>query len=161
MRGHRDDVDDRAALAAAAHVLDRRLHEEERAAGVDRDVLVEEFGRRVQQAAAGGEAGAVHQPVDAAEPFARPLDRRPALRRVAHVAGDELGLRAVRPELRGHLLAGLAAAAGDHHGGAVARRGDGGAQTLGAAADQDDLALEQSVVEFVHRSAHLRVAPRR
>ena len=40
---HRDDVDDGAARAAGDHVLDRCLHEEERTAKIDRDVLVEEF----------------------------------------------------------------------------------------------------------------------
>src|SRR5690606_11723870 len=72
--GDRDDVDDRAGRLAAQHVLHGGPHGEEGAAQVDRDVPVEHLGGRVEQGAAVGEPGRVHQAVDSTERGDRRLD---------------------------------------------------------------------------------------
>src|SRR5215216_7816398 len=65
--GGGDDVDDRAGRLAGHHVLDRRLHQEERCPQVDRDVGVEQLRGGVQQGAPRGQPGRVDQAVDPAE----------------------------------------------------------------------------------------------
>ena len=63
------------ARPASLHVRDRGLHEEERAAQVDGDVLVEQLRGGVEQRAARGQAGGVDQAVDPA--VAARSSRRP------------------------------------------------------------------------------------
>ena len=104
--------DDRARRPAGHHVRHRGLHQEERPAQVDRDVLVEQLGSGVQEGAAGGQPGRVHQPVDPAVDADRRLDRGPGLARVADVGLHERGVRAVGAQVRGDLAAGRGVAAG-------------------------------------------------
>ena len=76
-------------------------------------------------------------------------DRGDGLGHVGDVGLHVAGLGARGGQLGGDLLAVLGVAPGEDHGGALAGGGpgDAGAETLGAAADQDDLAGE----EVLHR----------
>ena len=75
VRGHGDDVDNRARLASLGHVPHGRLHGEERCTKVDGDVLLEHFGARVEQSAARRQPRRVDEAVHPAEAFHRPFHR--------------------------------------------------------------------------------------
>ena len=120
--GDRDDVDDCPGRLAADHVSDDSLHREVRAAQIHRDVRVEQFGRRVEQRAARGQASRVDQAVDAAKFGDSCLYGRLGLRDVADVGLHEARRRT---QLDDELLSGLASAARDDDLGPFAHGGAG------------------------------------
>ena len=134
------------AAAGAAHHSRRLLHEQERRARVDREQPVPELDARVVERAAAAEPRGVDQPVEAAEALVAGTDDRAALRLVGEVGGDEDRLAAERRELVAHRLAALAIApADDDARGAERHRAarDRGAEALGAAGDDHDLAVRR------------------
>jgi hypothetical protein len=146
----------RAWLPARHHVAHRRLHEEERRPQVDRHVGVEELRGGVDQRAAAGESRRVDQAVDPAEATDHLGHRALRLRDVGDVGLHEHRLAAAAiGELGGAGTADIRPAPRDDDGGALVDRGPGdrGAHPLGAAADQQDLALEQAGHEVVRRAA--------
>ena len=99
VRRHGDDVDDRARLARGATMsATAACMRKNGASQVDRDVLVEQLGRGVEQRAAGGEPGGVDQAVDPAVRARPSRPRRPAPASTsATSAGDERAPRAPAP----------------------------------------------------------------
>ena len=91
------------------HVADGSLHQEERRPQVDRDVLVEELGRGVEQRATAGEAGRVDEAVDRPNRRTTSSHGRLRLPDVGDV-GSDVRRRAPAPvlELRGEGLSDVA-----------------------------------------------------
>ncbi len=121
------------------------LHEEERGAQVDGDVLVEQLGRGVEQRAAGGQARRVHQAVDPAVGGDHRGGAGLRLRDVGDIGADEHRPGTTRPEVRRQGLTWLGPAPGDRHRRALGGGGadDGRPDPLRTATDQDNLAVEQ------------------
>ncbi|CAL9319965.1 hypothetical protein SUDANB135_06056 [Streptomyces sp. SudanB135_2055] len=146
VRRRRDDVDDGAGRAPAHHVRDRRLHREERRPEVDRDVLVEQLGRGVQQRPPGRQPRRVDQAVDPAVRLHHPAHGRLRLPGVRQIGPHEHRLAARRPQLGDQGLARFRPPPGDGQDRPLPDGGprDRGADALGAAVDQDDLSVEQT-----------------
>ncbi len=64
---HRSDIDDRAFDLLPAHDLDGLLHQEERRTHIDRKHPVEQFRARIEDRAAVGDRGSIHQRIDPPE----------------------------------------------------------------------------------------------
>jgi len=99
--------------------------------------------RRVDQPGGHGDAGVVHQHVQAAEMIRRGAHRRRDRLGVRGVRGQEPG---VRPERPPGPLAKFRIPAGDHHPGALGQEpaGHGQAQAGGSAGDQRALSRQQA-----------------
>lgn len=125
-------------------------------------MAIEQLRRGVEQGAALGEARDVDQTVDAAKAFDRVAHDDRGLGDVRDIGGREGHLSAgLCCQLGGEGLTDLAASAGEGDVRTRLGRGtrDGGTQTLGAAADQDDLAREvvgPAVVGPRHQTSSVR-----
>ena len=143
--GDRADVDDGALDAVADHQPDRLLHQEERPAHVDREHPVEELGRRVEDRPAVGQRAGVDQHVHASEGLVGGGDDRAAILHVAEVGPDEVDRHpgVARDRLSDGRSLGRIAPEGDESRGAGFGQppGDGGAEPLGRAGDDADLAI--------------------
>ncbi len=143
--GHRDDVH-HAAAAGPAHQPRRLLREQERRARVDREQPVPQLDAGVVHATPGAQAGGVDEPVHAPEVRVDRRHHREHRLRVRELDGHEVSVQLGRDG-----LSAPAVAPADRHarsqGGGAAR--DRGAEPLGAAGDDDHLAVEAQVAERV------------
>ena len=124
------------------------LHEEPRRLGVDGHHPVEEFRGRVEDRVPVGDAGAVDQNVDPAEVVVGRSDDAGRGSRVGEVSFDEDCSRSAFLDRSGDRIPTFGVAPGDDDasGAAVSElSGDSGAEALGRAGDNRDLAVEISL----------------
>ena len=123
------------------HVPHGRLHGEERRPQIDGDVLLEQFGARVEQSPARRQTRRVDEAVHPAEAFHRPLHRPGGLTGLGEIGTDERDRRVVGLQVIDEGLTGLGPAAREGHLRAFANRrpDDPGPDSLGATTDEDDL----------------------
>ena len=134
----------------ALHDRERVLHQEERRAHVDGEHRVEKLGARVPDRAAIGDAGGVHQNVDAPERLVGLGDDLACILHRREIGCHEDRLDALLFERRFHLGAALGVAAGDDEAGDAAlgeEMRDRLAKPLRRARDDGDLALERGVLQ--------------
>ncbi len=126
-------------------MVDHALHEKERRPRVDRVELVPKFDRGVGDRAAIGQRGGVDQRVNPSEPFERGGDDLRRRVRLVELGGMEMRRRAERRNLGcGFGAAPRVAPRQEEAGGSGARssRGDGAANALGRAGDEDDAPVQ-------------------
>ena len=148
MRVHRQDVDDRPAFAPLPHRPDRRLHQEERRAGVDVEQLRPDVEIGIEERGAVGQPGRIDEEVDPPEAVEALADD--PRRRVGRgeVGGEKMRVGAERPDPRGNLgAAGRIPPGQKDSGDARTCRGLGDcrADALGRTGDKYDLAVEASL----------------
>ena len=120
MGRHGQDVDHRALDLLPPHDLGGLLHQEEGRAHVDREHAVEQFRARVEDRAAVGDAGGVHQHVDAPERAVGPRGDLARLLDAREVGLHEFRAAALGRDLPRHGLPALRVAAADHEAGGAA-----------------------------------------
>ena len=143
--GHRDDVDDAAAVARPPHQPGGVLHEQERRPHVDGEQAIPQLDARVVQRAAAAEARGVDEAVQASEALLARADHGHRRLGLGQVCRDERGLTAERLELLADRLPAIPVPAADDDAGRSQPRGaarDRRAETLRAAGDDQHPAVE-------------------